>query len=73
MEKRTHISMFTLDEVLDWEYCPLCGSELFEVYLGDFAGHTTCKNDECDDTGFYTGVYKDGEIRHTSPSKKLYW
>lgn len=73
MEKRTHISMFTLDEVLDWKYCPLCGSEIFEVYAGDFAGHATCENDECDGIGFYIGVYKNGEIKHTSPSKILYW
>lgn len=34
-----------LSEALHWKYCPKCGSELLEVYPGDFTGHTTCMNE----------------------------
>lgn len=33
-------------EISSWKYCPRCGSELIEVYPGDFRGHTSCMNEE---------------------------
>ena len=34
-----------------WNYCPTCGSELVEVYPGDFSEHITCDNSNCSNDG----------------------
>lgn len=49
--ERKFIYTFEERDVGRWEYCPLCGSELLEVYPGDYFGHLTCGSEEgyCDD------------------------
>ena len=44
--------VFSPDHVDAFEYCPRCGSEIIEVYPGDFDGHTTCMNEECEGLSF---------------------
>lgn len=71
--ERTLIGMFNIDDVLDFKYCPVCGNELLEVYLGDYAGHANCDSDDCDSFSFYIGAEKDGNISHFYPFKRFYW
>lgn len=42
--------VFDAGDVTQWKYCPLCGSEILEVYPGDYFGHISCfrKDDTCD-------------------------
>lgn len=50
-DEMKYLAIIPVDEMLDWKFCPLCGSELFEVYPGDFTIHTVCTSDNCDDVG----------------------
>lgn len=44
--------IFNGSDVDKFEFCPLCGSRIIEVYPGDRHGHTTCFNEDCDDVYF---------------------
>lgn len=48
MRRKFHFS-FDSGEVMGWRYCPVCGSELLEIYPGEYVGHFNCSNDECND------------------------
>lgn len=51
---------FDAGDVSKWKYCPLCGSEILEVYPGDYYGHITCFADsESCDIDFKVFVEKD--------------
>lgn len=47
-----------IGEALSWRYCPKCGSELLEVYPGDFTGHSSCMNEHDEDCCFYFDVIR---------------
>ena len=69
MDKPNHVAAFDFEEtVWEWRYCPLCGSELIEVYPGDYVGHTTCYNEDCDGVGFDI-IIKDGVIYRNTLSE----
>ena len=44
-----YLANISVGDLFDWKYCPVCGNELFEVYVGDFTAHTVCENEDCDD------------------------
>lgn len=46
-----YLAAIPVGDMFNWKYCPVCGSELFEVYPGDFTIHTVCENDNCDSVG----------------------
>lgn len=45
-----YLAIISVGDLFDWKYCPLCGSELLEVYVGDYTAHTVCENENCDDS-----------------------
>lgn len=63
MKSETYLIGINLREASAWKFCPKCGSELLEVYPGDFVGHTTCMNESDDDciVDFDVIHIKDGE------------
>ena len=47
-----------LSDVDRFRYCPYCGSDIVEVYPGDYHGFTTCMNEACDDSFDFTLLQK---------------
>lgn len=62
-----YLANISVGDLFDWKYCPVCGSELFEVYVGDFTAHTVCENEDCDDVGFHLIIEKDGVYKSLRP------
>ena len=72
-KERITLAITTLDEVMEWKHCPLCGRELVEVYPGDFACHTNCDDIDCEGAGFHLATDEGGNIEPLTPSRRLYW
>lgn len=50
MELPKYKFVFNASDVNKWKFCPLCGSEILEIYPGDYFGHISCFKGEntCD-------------------------
>lgn len=57
--------VFDNGDVDRWKHCPMCGSEILEVYPGDYFGHITCfkEEDTCDINFEIYGDYGDRILR----------
>ena len=51
-----------LREASSWRYCPKCGSELLEVYPGDYTGFTSCMNEHDDECSVDFDVIREEQI-----------
>ena len=40
--------VFKEGQISGFKFCPMCGAEILEVYPGDYMGHITCLNEECE-------------------------
>lgn len=56
--------VFDGNDVDKWKYCPKCGSEILEIYPGDYFGHITCfkDNESCDIDFTIWAEGKDGNL-----------
>ena len=44
--------IFNAKDIDSFKYCPHCGSEIIEVYTGDYTGSIMCSNDNCEGLEF---------------------
>lgn len=72
LDKQEYLATFNIGKMLaNWKFCPICGSELLEVYPGDYFGHTNCwdEAEKCDGVGFNIIVKNvDGSYQTTRPN-----
>lgn len=67
---RKIIAVCLEDEIFDWRYCPMCGTEILEYCPGDFTAHIICSSDDCDSVDFYLAEETTFGIKSLHPGKE---